>query len=164
MRRKLVVGVMGPGRVATDRQIDVAYKVGRMIAEAGCNLLNGGVAHGVMDASARGAAEIGGVEIIGVTPHKQPSETHPVSEHVTILIETTFGEGRNLINARSSDLVIAIGMCPGTASEVCFAIKAGKPIFLMDCPSEAHDFFRALGGNVQIGIIEHIRSMLMERA
>ncbi len=162
MKRR-VIGVMGPGSAATSRQIDVAYEVGRMIARAGCNLLNGGVGHGVMDASARGAAEVGGVEIIGVTPHKQPSDTHPVSQYVTILIETTFGEGRNLINARSSDLVIAIGMCPGTASEVCFAIKAGKPIILMECDEDTSRFFYStLRGNVQLATLESVGSYLKD--
>lgn len=114
-----------------------------------------------MDASARGAAEVGGVEIIGVTPHKQPSDTHPVSEYVTILIETTFGEGRNLINARSSDLVIAIGMCPGTASEVCFAIKAGRPVILMECDETAEPFFRTFGGILATTAdLEYIRARI----
>lgn len=40
--KRKVIGVMGPGRTATERQMAVAYQVGRVIAETGCNLLNGG--------------------------------------------------------------------------------------------------------------------------
>jgi len=61
-----VVSVFGSGEVhAGDGQWELAYDVGRKLAELGYTIANGGYG-GTMEASARGAAEAGG-SAIGVT-------------------------------------------------------------------------------------------------
>ncbi|MFA6042201.1 MAG: hypothetical protein WC786_00770, partial [Patescibacteria group bacterium] len=141
--QKPIIGIMGPGRSATQEEQADAHALGTIVAELGCILLTGGVAHGVMDAACKGARERGGMTI-GILPHKLPSETHPISEYVDIPIITTFGEGRNLINAFSCKVILVVGMCPGTASEVCFAIKAGVPVILLRPTDEALNFFQKI--------------------
>jgi predicted Rossmann-fold nucleotide-binding protein len=39
MSQKVVIGVMGPGSGATQRDLELAYELGRAIAEAGWVLL-----------------------------------------------------------------------------------------------------------------------------
>ena len=60
--RRTVVGVMG-GCDVDERTRENAYGIGRLIAERGWVLLNGGRPSGVMDASARGARDAGGLTV-----------------------------------------------------------------------------------------------------
>ena len=62
-QRAIVIGVMGGANVS-DRDIKDAYELGRLIAENGWVLLNGGRNCGIMDASARGAHENGGITAV----------------------------------------------------------------------------------------------------
>ena len=154
---------MGPGRSASPAECETAQRLGGYIAQKGYILLTGGVAHGVMDAASKGARIFGGL-VVGVLPHKLPSETHPVSEHVMVRIVTTFGEGRNVINALSSDVVVAIGMCPGTATEIAFAVKDGKPVILLHTDKTALRFFRdVLNGKVQVALTAEEAIEMIER-
>lgn len=121
--RRVVVGVMG-GSKASGRVRDLAYDLGRLIAERGWVLLNGGRAAGVMDASAAGARSAGGL-VIGILPDGARGRT---SRHVDIAILTGAGDARNLYNVLSSDVVVA---CPGklgTMSEVVLALKYRRPV------------------------------------
>src|SRR5271165_5217807 len=111
--RKPIIGVMGP-RDARDSDVKNAYELGRLIADNGWILLNGGMAKGVMDAASRGAHEKGGLTL-GVLPNDDPSTW---SKYLDIRIVTNMADSRNFINAQSSDVMIAVGMSPGTASEV----------------------------------------------
>jgi uncharacterized protein (TIGR00725 family) len=61
-----IVSVFGTGRAkAGDKNYELAEQLGRMLAEAGFAIANGGYG-GTMEASAKGAKEAGG-EVIGVT-------------------------------------------------------------------------------------------------
>jgi predicted Rossmann-fold nucleotide-binding protein len=62
--RTPVIGVMGGANVPEDDQ-ETARRLGRLIAQRGWILLNGGRDAGVMAASARGAREAGGM-VIGI--------------------------------------------------------------------------------------------------
>jgi uncharacterized protein (TIGR00730 family) len=63
---KKTISVFGTGRARPgDNAYELAYKLGRMLAQAGFIITNGGYG-GTMLAAAKGAAEAGG-EIIGVT-------------------------------------------------------------------------------------------------
>ena len=66
MNRQLIVGVMGGGDASAD-DIEAAYRLGRLIAEKRWILLNGGRNRGIMEASAKGAADHGGLTI-GILP------------------------------------------------------------------------------------------------
>ncbi len=123
MGRRPVVGVMGGSQVeeAIEQQ---AEALGRMIAEHGWVLLNGGRNLGVMAASARGAKAAGGM-VVGVLPDKDASRASP---DLDIAIRTGMGEMRNVINVLSSDVVVAMHGAAGTLSEVAFALVHERPV------------------------------------
>jgi hypothetical protein len=118
-----------------------AYEVGRGIAERGAVLLCGGRG-GVMEEAARGARDAGGLTV-GIMPGANASESPP-NAYVDVAIFTGMRDGRNWINACSSDAIIAISGGFGTLSEVALALKIGRPVVLLD----AADFVgaRVLGG------------------
>jgi uncharacterized protein (TIGR00725 family) len=124
--RRHVVGVMGGGE-ADPEQLALAYELGRLVAESGWVLLNGGRASGIMDASARGAHEAGGLTI-GVLPDDHDGRA---SRHLDVAIRTGMGSARNAINVLSSDVVIACTGGAGTLSEIALALKAGRPVIVL---------------------------------
>lgn len=54
-----------------------------------------------------------------------------MSEAVDIAIVTGMGDARNAINVLSSQVIIACGGGAGTLSEIALAVKAGKPVILL---------------------------------
>jgi hypothetical protein len=136
-----VIGVMGPGAGADRDTCRSARRLGGLIAGEGWAVLCGGVAAGVMEAVSRGAREQGGLTI-GILPGADGTEASAALE---IGIRTGMGSGRNNINVLSSDIVVACGMSAGTASEVCLAIKAGRPVILLGAGERAEAFFREIG-------------------
>lgn len=126
MTRKPVIGVMG-GSKASPEVCAQAQQLGSLIAQQGWILLNGGRNQGVMAASAEGAKQSGGI-VIGILPDSTDSRASP---HLDFAIMTDMGDGRNLLNVLSSDVVIA---CPGrlgTLSEVVLALKRDKHVILL---------------------------------
>ena len=121
---RTVVGVMGSGGDPGPEVLAAAERLGGLIAEHGWVLLNGGRACGVMDASAKGASEAGGL-VIGVLPDEDDRHASP---YLDIAIRTGIGDARNLVNVLSSDIVIAMTGGAGTLSEVAFALKAGRTV------------------------------------
>ncbi|WP_432809796.1 TIGR00725 family protein [Pantanalinema sp. GBBB05] len=135
-----IIGVMGPGEQATVSDQQVAYDLGYQIAQTGWVLLTGGRNTGVMDAASRGAKAAGGLTI-GILP---THDRRNMSDAVDLAIVTDLGNARNNINVLSSDVVIACGMGVGTTSEIALAIKAGKPVILLNTSLEFQQFFRHL--------------------
>jgi uncharacterized protein (TIGR00725 family) len=128
---KPIIGVMGPGERASQKDIDHAYELGKLIAKQNWILLTGGRNMGVMDAASKGAKHSGGLTV-GILPSENKDG---ISEFVDIPICTGIGSGRNNINVLSSDVIIACGTGAGTISEVMLALKARKPVLLIN-PSE----------------------------
>jgi uncharacterized protein (TIGR00725 family) len=116
------VAVIGASN-ATEWELAAAERVGRLLADAGCVLVCGGLG-GVMDVAARGSAAGGGVSI-GILPGDDRVDA---SRHLTVAIASGFGEARNAIVARSADAVVAVGGEFGTLSEIALALKMGKPV------------------------------------
>jgi D-arabinose 1-dehydrogenase-like Zn-dependent alcohol dehydrogenase len=59
---------------------------------------------------------------------------------------TEMGSGRNNINVLTSQVVVACGLSgSGTVSEVALAVKAGKPVILVEASAADVAFFRKLG-------------------
>ena len=114
------VGVVGAGDVPDS---DVAFAVGRLLAERGVVVVTGGLG-GVMAAACRGAASVGGLTV-GLLPGLDRSDAN---EWVTVAIPTGLGELRNGLVVRASDALVAVGGGYGTLSEVALALKAGKPV------------------------------------
>lgn len=125
--RRVIVGVMG-GAHCDPATYEEARHVGRLIAERGAVLLCGGMG-GVMEAAARGAVEAGGLTL-GILPGGNAWESPP-NPYIQIAIFTGLSEARNVINVRSSDVVIAIAGGYGTLSEIALALKVGKPVVLL---------------------------------
>ena len=143
MKRK-IAGVMGPGDMATDENIELAFEVGKLLADLGYDTLTGGRNCGVMEAAMKGAKSVGG-QTIGILPSANDDE---ISTFADIQIKTGMGQGRNVINILSSDVIIAIGMGPGTSSEISMAIKHGKKVILLSQSEHARNFFTELSDKV----------------
>lgn len=131
MTRKPVIGVMG-GSQATETVRTQARQLGRLIAERGWVLLNGGRNRGVMAASAAGAREAitEGADglVVGII---RDATTTRATPDLDVAIVTGMGDARNAINVMSSDVVVA---CPGglgTISEIVLALKQGKHVILL---------------------------------
>lgn len=122
MPMRKIIGVIG-GRRLSKALLAEAEEVGRLIARAGAIVLTGGL-DGVMEAASRGARSEGGITI-GILP--QEDKTH-ANEYIVIPIATGLGIARNIIIARASDALIAVGGEYGTLSEIAFALQMGKPV------------------------------------
>lgn len=114
------IAVIGAGKAAGELY-EQAREVGRLIAERGGIVVCGGLG-GVMEASARGAAEAGGVAI-GVLPDE---DRRRANEHLSYSVATGMGQARNLGVVCSADAVIAVGGEYGTLSEIGLARKVGR--------------------------------------
>ena len=137
--RPLIVGVMG-GADATDDVARKACELGALIAGQGWILLNGGRDAGIMAASARGAAEAGGITV-GILPD---TDSRHAARNIQIAICTGMGSARNVINVLSSDVVVACPGGAGTLSEIALALKHGKTVITMDFDTKGlfADFIR----------------------
>ncbi|ETR69360.1 MAG: Rossmann fold nucleotide-binding protein [Candidatus Magnetoglobus multicellularis str. Araruama] len=136
--KQTIIGVMGSGE-SDINQYRLAYDLGKLIAKEGWILLNGGRNCGVMDASAKGAKENGGLTI-GILPD---THTDHVSPWIDIPILTGMGIARNAINVLSSNYVVACSGGTGTISEVAMALKMNRKVIMLGWP--AGKFFFQFG-------------------
>jgi uncharacterized protein (TIGR00725 family) len=129
MKRSVIIGVMGGGSANQD-DVKAAYQLGGLIAQNGWILLNGGRNCGIMEASAKGAFDKGGLTL-GILPD---GDSQKASRYINIPIVTGMGSARNCINTLTSDVVVA---CPGglgTLSEIALALKYDKRVILLNYP------------------------------
>lgn len=134
------VGVMAsarlPGSAAdSQRLIVLAKRIGHAIANHHCVLVTGATT-GFPDVIARAARERGGLTI-GISPaHSRDEHTSKYllpDDGVDVLIYTGFGlKGRNVVNVRSSDIVIIFGGELGTLNEFTIAYDEGKVIGVLE--------------------------------
>ena len=131
---KLKVGVMGSasGRLLADPVIlDRVQTLGRTIAQAGCVLVNG-ACPGLPDVAAAAAHAAGGLTL-GVSPAFSQAEhvhiyTSPIV-HYDLILYTGLGlMERDIINIRSSDVVVFVGGGMGTLNELTVAYEERKVI------------------------------------
>ncbi|BFM39024.1 TIGR00725 family protein [Synechocystis sp. LKSZ1] len=159
---RFVVGVMGAGEQATPHNLALAEELGRLLALEGWVVLSGGRDCGVMRAVNKGAKQIPNSLTIGILPTVQSSP----SPDLDIAVITDLHSARNNINVLSSHVVVACGVGgAGTVSEIALALKAGKPVILLDTGAEWNYFFQALDPEqVQIAtepkeVIQQIRQL-----
>ncbi|MDP6459203.1 MAG: TIGR00725 family protein, partial [Candidatus Hydrothermarchaeota archaeon] len=119
------IGVVGGGDVDDETQA-LAGEVGREIARSGNILLCGGLS-GVMEASAKGAKEEGGLTV-AILPGTSKEEASP---YMDVKIVTAMSHARNAIIARSADALIAVDGELGTLSEIALALKIDKPVIVL---------------------------------
>lgn len=138
---KKVIGVMGPGeKSATATDLAIAYEVGKGIAQLGAVLLSGAMT-GVMEESARGAKESGGLTI-GLAPGVDKSA---VNSFIDVAVMTGMHSGRNFVNITSSDFLVFITVnSAGTLSELAFAIQLEKPSVVIGAPASLQQYINDL--------------------
>lgn len=132
---------MGPGENASPEDNEMAFELGRAIANEGWVVLTGGRSFGVMDAVMKGARDANGLTI-GILPDANEQNA---SENAQIRIVTNMGSGRNYISVLSSHVVVVLGMAAGTASEVALSIKSNKKVVLLNQDEITIRFFKNIG-------------------
>jgi uncharacterized protein (TIGR00725 family) len=161
--RRILIGVLGPGEGAGQKEMDDATLIGELVAKAGWCVLTGGRVAGVMGAAAKGARTAGGLTI-GLLPTPDSLGASPA---VDVVLATGLGEARNSVIALSANACVVCGMNAGTASEVALAIRAKKPVILLRADEVTAKFFRMLDSEVvrtamSAGeAIEMLRGLLM---
>lgn len=122
------------GSASGDIDPRIAAKVrrmGRAIASAGCALITGGCP-GLPHEAVLGAREIGGL-VVGVSPALSEAEhidryAAPIDGYDLIVYTGSGLMGREVINIRSSDIVIIVGGHSGTLGEFAIAFDEGRLI------------------------------------
>ena len=120
--RAVYVGVIG-GRRCGGEIAELAFQVGRGIAEQGWILVCGGMG-GVMEHACRGARSRNGVTL-GILPGDSRDRGNP---YLSCSVVTGLGEARNVLVVKSSQALIAIDGSYGTLSEIALANAAGIPV------------------------------------
>ncbi|MCP4383867.1 MAG: TIGR00725 family protein [Hyphomicrobiales bacterium] len=120
--RKLPIGLIGP-REATPEELVAAQAIGAGLADMGLTLICGGKS-GVMEAGAKGCLEAGGLTI-GLVPDHDWRAANPF---IALPIATGLSEARNMIIAKSCEVLIAIGGSYGTITEVAYGLHFSKPV------------------------------------
>ncbi len=131
-RKPFIIGIMGSHKDGHAAMKD-AYLLGEEIARRGHVLLTGG-GGGVMRAASEGAHNAGGL-VIAILPseRKIPLKGYP-NEFVDIPIYTGMYDARNVINAKTPHVLVALDGGPGTISEIALALRSGTPVVGLHCP------------------------------
>lgn len=153
MGRRITIGVMGAAGDAfapeeRARFEQLAEQLGGAIAARGCVLITGATT-GLPDMVSRAARKHGALTI-GISPGADPNEhverLNLPDDGADVIVYTGFGfKGRNVINIRSSDIVIIFGGATGTLNEFTIAYDEGKVIGVLEGSG---------------GIAEHIREIV----
>jgi len=147
-------GVMGSadGNHASET-LSVCRDLGRSIARNRCCLLTG-ACPGLPQAAALGAKEEDHGHTIGISPavsFKEHVEVYdsPWKEY-DILIYTGLGfMGRELINIRSSDIIVVMGGGSGTLGEFAIAYDEGKLIGVLTGTGGVADMMETIQKQIQ---------------
>lgn len=129
---KLKIGVMGSasGKISKAHK-KLAFDLGSIIAKNDCITITG-ACPGLPLEAARGAKENGGL-VIGISPalsKKEHVEKYhsPIAYHDALIYTGSGLMGREVVNIRSSDIVIIIGGHSGTLGEFSIAYDEGNLI------------------------------------
>ncbi len=115
----------------TQKHRKLASDLGRVIAKEGCITITG-ACPGLPLESAKAASRAGGL-VVGISPglsewehvHKYRS---PVKYHDVLIFTGSGLMGREVVNIRSSDIVVIVGGRSGTLGEFSIAYDEGKLI------------------------------------
>lgn len=128
----LKIGVMGgAGRDIPPAYLAKAESLGEAIAARGCILITG-ACPGLPLAAARGAKQLGGF-VVGISPGLSLDEhvfkyESPMAHHDVLIFTGSGLMGREVVNIRSSDIVVIVGGSSGTLGELAIAYDEGKLI------------------------------------
>ena len=151
--RKPVVGVMGASEndALTDsekiRLTELAERLGAALAKHECILMTGATT-GLPDLVAKAFRKHGGFAL-GVSPatdRKEHAERYKLPDDgADVIVYTGFGyKGRNVINVRSSNIVIIFGGAIGTLNEFTIAYDEGKIIGVIEGSGGVADHIREI--------------------
>ncbi len=122
------------GPLVNDSNRKKAFAIGKLIAQNGCVLVNGATT-GLPYEAAKGAKSNGGM-VVGISPARNQEEhtigfSKPI-DNMDAIIFTGYGyTARNVLNIRSSDMVIILPGGQGTMTEFTIAYEEGKPIGIL---------------------------------
>lgn len=121
--RLVPVGIIGP-RDPSPEERTTAGRVGRAVGSLGVPVLCGGKT-GVMEAAAEGARAAGALTI-GIVPD---NDWDRANRFIDLPLATGLGPARNVLVARMSIALVAVGGQYGTITEVAYGLHFGKPVF-----------------------------------
>ena len=134
------IGLMGSSRAQmsgsdVERLTRLAERLGQVIADRGCVLVTGATT-GFPDIVSR-AARRQGCLTVGISPassrEEHTSRYSLPDDGVEVIVYTGFGlKGRNVVNVRSSDVVIIFGGGIGTLNEFTIAFDEGKVVGVLE--------------------------------
>jgi hypothetical protein len=172
---KIKIGVMGSATGSFSKKIkELSYEVGCAIAKNDCITITG-ACPGLPLEAARGARKAGGL-VVGISPGlsewEHINKYHSPVEHHDVLVFTGSGlMGREVVNIRSSDIVIIVGGRSGTLGEFSIAFDEGKLIGILEgtggITSEIRDIVKIVkkktGAKIIYGKDPHklVRSLLI---
>jgi uncharacterized protein (TIGR00725 family) len=151
--RKPVIGVMGASAndALSDPEVNrlkgLAEDLGAAIANKDCILVSGATT-GLPALVAKAFRKNGGFAL-GVSPAENRRE-HVAryglpEDGADVIIYTGFGyKGRNVINVRSSDIVLILGGATGTLNEFTIAYDEGKIIGVLEGSGGIADHIREI--------------------
>ena len=132
-----VMGASGGDLSATEKSRlgELAERLGAAIAKRDCILITGATT-GLPDLVSRAAKRNGGL-VVGVSPAANREEHTKrfglPEDGAEIMIYTGFGlKGRNVVNVRSSNIVVIFGGATGTLNEFTIAYDEGKVIGVLE--------------------------------
>jgi uncharacterized protein (TIGR00725 family) len=128
MKGRTIIAVVGGGKAPPSSVTSLAQTLGKAIASADGILLTGGTGGGaaVKDAAVDGAAT---GRVISILKDGNGVE---LRSQTRLIVNSGMKDARNVLNAFTPDVLIALPGGPGTLSEVAFAAVAGRPIVFLD--------------------------------
>jgi uncharacterized protein (TIGR00725 family) len=151
-RRKPIIGVMGSAQEALT-EVDqahlaaVAESLGRAIVDQDCMLITGETT-GLPELVTQAVRKHGGFTV-GISPApsiEEHQERYGLPQQGSdVVIYTGFGyKGRNVVNIRSSDIVVIFRGSIGTLNEFTIAYDEGKIIGILEGTGGVADHVREL--------------------
>ena len=152
MAGRCQIGVMGSANDVlseADRQrlLETAERLGAAIAASDCLLISGATT-GLPDMVSRAVRRHGGMTV-GISPAANATEHSEQYQYpldaADVMIYTGFGlKGRNVINIRSSDVVVIFGGGMGALNEFTIAYDEGKVIGILEGSGGIADHLREI--------------------
>jgi uncharacterized protein (TIGR00725 family) len=150
--RRLVFGVMGSASGHIDASIAArARALGGAIADAGCTLVTG-ACPGLPQDAVLGASEHGGL-VLGISPALSEQEhvgryASPTEGYDALIYTGSGLMGREVVNIRSSDVVVIVGGHSGTLGEFAIAYDEGRLIGVLTGTGGVADLVGELVGRL----------------
>ena len=120
-----ICGSDGDDERLTRHATEIAYQIGRLVAQKNGVIVCGGHT-GIMEAACKGCKEENGITV-GIMPYTKEE----ANNYVDIAIPTGIGNIRNYMVAGTGNVTIAIGGRWGTLNEIAFRMISRKPLILM---------------------------------